>query len=184
MPADIYRNGTIYPAYDAAVLKGLFDLQDRRKVNLVAMLDWAFEFEGRPWFEQLRTLSTNGVDKPILNLFRMAGMMKGDRVASTSTGQVPLDQILAGGVRDQADVDVLATRAGHQAAILLWNYHDDEAPAPPAPVTMAIVGLPKGVTRVLLTHYRIDDEHSNAYTPWQAVGSPESRPPLKSPNFS
>jgi len=179
VPADIYRNGTIYPAYTAAALKGLFDLQDRRKVNLIAMLNWAFEFEGRPWFEQLRALSTHGVDKPIVNLFRMAGMMKGDRVASTSTGQVPLDQILTGGVRDQADVDVLATRSEHQAAILLWNYHDDEAPAPPAPVTMAIKGLPKGVTRVFLSHYRIDDEHSNAFTLWQAMGSPQAPTPAQ-----
>jgi len=82
-------------------------------------------------------------------------------------------------VRDQADVDVLATRSEHQAAILLWNYHDDEAPAPPAPVTMAIKGLPKGVTRVFLSHYRIDDEHSNAFTLWQAMGSPQAPTPAQ-----
>lgn len=179
VPADIYRNCPIYAAYTAAAFKAMFDLQDRRKVNLLGMLNWAFEFEDRPWFEQLRALSTHGVDKPILNLFRMTGMLKGQRVAVTSTGQVPLDDILKTSVLGAPDVDALATRAEHQAAVLLWNYHDDEAPAPPAPVTMTIKGLPKGVSRVFLTHYRIDDDHSNAYTLWQAMGSPQPPTPAQ-----
>ncbi len=44
------------------------------------MLSWSFEFEGKDYFEGFRTLATNGIDKPILNVFRMAGMMSGDRV--------------------------------------------------------------------------------------------------------
>ena len=60
-------------------------------MNLIAMVSWSFEFEGKDYFEGFRTLATNGVDKPILNLFRMAGLMSGERVATTSTGQVPLN---------------------------------------------------------------------------------------------
>ncbi|HVY35056.1 MAG TPA: beta-xylosidase [Caulobacteraceae bacterium] len=172
VPADIYRNSPIYPAYTAAAYKGMIDLEARRGVNLMAMLSWAFEFEDQPWFAQLRDLSTNGVDKPILNFFRMAALMKGERVAVTSTGQVPLDDILTHSVSGAADVDALATVSGRQAAVMVWNYHDDEAPAPPAPITLAIKGLPKGAARVLITHYRIDETHSNAYTAWQAMGSP------------
>ncbi len=41
------------------------------------MLTWAFEFEGKPYFDGYRTLATNGVDKPVLNFFRMAGLMRG-----------------------------------------------------------------------------------------------------------
>jgi xylan 1,4-beta-xylosidase len=37
-----------------------------------------------------------------------------------------------------------------------------------------VSGLPKGVTRVLATQYRIDDTHSNAYTVWKAMGSPQN----------
>jgi xylan 1,4-beta-xylosidase len=177
VPADAYRDSTIYPAYTAAAYKGLYDLQDRRKVNLISMLTWAFEFEDRPYFEQLRTLSTHGIDKPILNFFRMAALMKGQRVAVTSSGQVPLDDILTNSVQGPADVDALATKSSHQAAVMLWNYHDDEAPAPPAPVTLAINGLPKTAARVLITHYRIDDNHSNAYSAWQAMGSPQAPTP-------
>ncbi len=31
--------------------------------------------------------------------------------------------------------------------------------------------------RVLLEHYRIDDTHSNAYTAWKNMGSPQSPTP-------
>ena len=37
----------------------------------------------------------------------------------------------------------------------------------------AVAGLPKSASRVLVTHYRIDDTHSNAYMVWQAMGSPQ-----------
>ncbi len=56
------------------------------KVNLIAMLSWSFEFEGKDYFEGFRTLATNGVDKPVLNVFRMAGMMSGERVKAISSG--------------------------------------------------------------------------------------------------
>ena len=93
-PANAYRNGPLYATYTAVAMKSLFDLQDQTGVNLAAMLSWSFEFEGKDYFEGFRTLATNGIDKPILNVFRMAGLMSGDRVETESTGQIPLDEIL------------------------------------------------------------------------------------------
>ena len=75
-PANGYRNGTLYPSYTAAAYKGLFELADRHKVNLISMLSWSFEFENKDYFEGFRSLSTNGIDKPVLNFFRMAALMK------------------------------------------------------------------------------------------------------------
>ena len=72
-PANAYRNGPLYASYTATAMKALFELQDEAKVNLIAMLSWSFEFENKNYFEGFRTLATNGIDKPILNLFRMAG---------------------------------------------------------------------------------------------------------------
>lgn len=173
-PANAYRNGPQYAAYTAAAMKSLFDLQDRAGVDLAAMLSWSFEFENSGYFEGFRTLATNGIDKPVLNVFRMAGLMSGDRVETTSTGQVPLDEILARGVRQQPDIDALATTSSRNAAIMVWNYHDDDSPAAPAEVQLTISGIPAGVNRVLLQHYRIDDAHSNSYTYWKQMGSPQS----------
>ncbi len=176
-PANAYRNGPLYAAYTAAAMKGLFDLESRSKVNLLAMLSWSFEFEGKDYFEGFRTLATNGVDKPVLNFFRMAGLMRGERVSASSTGRISLDDILADGVRQAPDVDVLATKAEREAAVMVWNYHDDDLPADAADVDVVIDGIPAGVKKVLLDHYRIDDTHSNAYTVWKAMGSPQSPTP-------
>lgn len=172
-PANNYRNGTLYPSYTAAAYKAMFALQDEHKVNLLSMLSWSFEFEDKEYFEGFRSLSTNGIDKPVLNLFRMTALMRGTRVATTSAGEIPLGQLMKDGVRQQPDIDAMATKDDRQSAVLLWNYHDNADAGPEAPVTVTVNGLPAGVHRVLLTHYRIDETHSNAYTLWKAMGSPQ-----------
>ena len=172
-PANGYRNGTLYPSYTAAAYKGLLDLEARRKANLISMLSWSFEFENKDYFEGFRSLSTNTIDKPVLNFFRMAALMKGVRVSATSDGAVPLDTMMANGVGAAPDIDALATAGGREAAVMLWNYHDEEKSAAPSSVSVTVAGLPKSASRVLVTHYRIDDAHSNAYTVWKAMGSPQ-----------
>jgi xylan 1,4-beta-xylosidase len=104
----------------------------------------------------------------------MAGLMSGERVMTSSTGQIPLDDMMKNGVRQAPDVDALATKTAHEAAVMLWNYHDDDLPAPGADVQVTISGIPAGVKKVLLEHYRIDDTHSNSYTVWKAMGSPQA----------
>ena len=178
-PANAYRNGTLYPSYTAAAYKRLFDLADARGVNLVSMLSWSFEFEDKEYFEGFRSLYTNGVDKPILNFFRMAALMKGSRVAAGSSAGLTAKAIIADGVRANPDIDAMATMEGRNAAVMLWNYHDAEKAAPGSVVTVAVKGLPRTATRVRLTHYRIDDTHSNAYTVWKAMGSPQAPTPAQ-----
>jgi xylan 1,4-beta-xylosidase len=174
-PPNAYRNGPLYPSYTAAAMKGLLELADRDHVNLLSMLTWAFEFEDKPYFDGYRTLATNGVDKPILNFFRMAGLMKGNRVAVTSSGAVSLDDILKSSVRQGPDIDALATSAPQQASVLLWNYHDEDVAAAGSEIDVSIKGIPSH--RVLLQHYRIDNDHSNAYTVWKEMGSPQTPTP-------
>ena len=173
-PQNIYRNGLMYPSYTAAALHSMFALTDRYHANLAGMLTWAFEFEGQPYFDGFRTLATNGIDKPILNLFRMVGMLQGDRVNVESTGAVPLDKQLADGVHENSDVNALATASGHEIAALVWNYHDDELAAPAAAVHLEFRGVP---SQVQVQHYRIDNDHSNAYTVWKQMGSPQQPAP-------
>lgn len=172
-PANNYRNGTLYPAYTAAAYKALFELQDKHKVNLLSMLSWSFEFEDKDYFEGFRSLSTNGINKPVLNLFRMFGLMSGTRVAATSNASVSLDTLVSTGVREKTDIDSMAAIDDHKATVLVWNYHDADQPAAATSTTVKIGGFPAGVKRVLVQHYRIDDTHSNAYTAWKAMGSPQ-----------
>ena len=176
-PANGYRNGLMYPAYTAVAMKALTDLAAQSKVNLVGMLTWAFEFEGKQYFEGFRTLSSNGIDKPELNVFRMAAMFSGDRVETSSAAQIPSDEIARAGVRTQPDIDAFATKSAHEAAVMLWNYHDDDLSAADTKVTVKIAGIAGDVHRVRLEHFRIDDNHSNAFTVWKAMGSPQEPTP-------
>jgi len=172
-PANNYRNGTLYPAYTAAAFKALFDLQDRYAVNLLAMLSWSFEFEDKDYFEGFRSLATNGIDKPVLNVFRMFGLMSGHRVSAVSSGSIPLQTLVSTGVRQRPDVDAFATYGDHQVSVMLWNYHDVEGASVSTSTTVRITGIAANVHRVFLEQYRIDDTHSNSYTAWLAMGSPQ-----------
>jgi xylan 1,4-beta-xylosidase len=165
-----YRNGTVYSSYTAAVFARKHELAARHGVNLQGALTWAFEFEDQPYFAGFRQLASNGIDLPVLNVFRMFARMHGQRVPATSSGQSKLDDLLAQGVRGDPDVGALASRSTDEVAVLVWHYHDDDVPGPDAKVELAVRGLPRDFSRVV--HYRIDADHSNAYAAWQRLGSP------------
>ncbi len=172
-PQNAYRNGTLYPAYTALMLKNILDLAYNQKTNVAGMLTWAFEFENQPYFDGFRTLATNGIDKPVLNVFRMAGLMQGERVPVESTGHLPVETIAKDGVRGgKTDIDALATRAPHSISVMVWNYQDEDVLGDNAQVSLEIAGIPQLKGRVLIHHYRIDQTHSNAYTAWKDMGSP------------
>ena len=85
-PSNAYRNGTVYSSYTAEQIARTYQLADLHKVNLLGSVTWAFEFEDQPYFDGFRSLATNGIDKPVLNVFRMLGQMGGNRVVAESTG--------------------------------------------------------------------------------------------------
>jgi xylan 1,4-beta-xylosidase len=165
-----YRNGTMYSSYTAASFARKHELATRHHVNLQGALTWAFEFEDQPYFAGFRQLASNGIDMPVLNVFRMFSQMQGKRLPAKSSHQVSLDAILASGVGGDPDVGVMATRRDDTLAILVWHYHDDDVAGPDAAIKVNIQGLRRGMPS--LTHYRIDQLHSNSYAAWQRMGSP------------
>jgi xylan 1,4-beta-xylosidase len=171
-PQLAYRNGTMYSSYTAASFARKHELARRHGVNLEGALTWAFEFEDQPYFAGFRALATNGLPLPVLNVFRMFAKMGGERVAAESSAEVPLDAVLASGVRGAPDVAALASRAPGRVSILAWHYHDDDVPGPDAAVSLALRGLPAGVRRAKLTHFRVDEHHANAYAAWKRMGAP------------
>ena len=176
-PEDSYRNGTLYPAYTAEAMQTLTSLAQGADVNLIGFLTWAFEFEGQPIFAGRRALATHGVDKPELNFFRMAAMLRGERVAAVSSGAIPPEEVLHAGVRQSSTIDVVATKDSGGAAVLLWNYQDDAVAGPDAAVHVSLRGIPSKVHRVYLQNYIIDDNHSNSFTAWQKMGAPQQPSP-------
>jgi xylan 1,4-beta-xylosidase len=171
-PENAYRNGTMYSSYTAAQIARTYELADLHQINLLGSVTWAFEFEDQPYFAGFRDLATNGIDKPVLNVFRMLGMMRGDRLRVSSTSAAPVERIRDDGVRAEPDIHALAARRNQDVSVLVWNYHDDDVPAPPAQVVLTLQGMADG--RPSLTHYRVDGEHGNSYEVWKKMGQPQA----------
>jgi xylan 1,4-beta-xylosidase len=167
-----YRNGTMYSSYTAAVFARKHDLAEKHGVNLEGALTWAFEFEDQPYFAGFRALASNGLDLPVLNVFRMFGKMGGRRLSVRSTAEVGLDTMLKDGVRATPDVSALASLEPRKLSVLVWHYHDDDVSGPEAAVELTVSGLPLARGGARLQHYRIDESHSNSYAAWKRTGSP------------
>lgn len=170
-PENAYRNGTMFSSYTAAAFARKYELADHYKVNFIGAVSWAFEFENQPWFHGFRDLATNGVDKPVLNVFRMYGKMGGKRVEVS--GNMPYNYLLVrdSSVRKEADINALASYEKKTASVMVWNYHDDDLPAPASQVNISIKNIP--ARKATFTHYRIDDTLSNSYEVWKKMGSPQ-----------
>lgn len=172
-PHNAYRNGTMYSSYTAASFARKLDIADHHNTDLIGAVSWSFEFEDQPWFAGFRDLATNGVDKPVLNVFRMFGMMTGDRVDVSGQFNYDFNKILENSVRGaERDINALASKDERSAAVMVWNYHDDNVIGEADPVTVNIEGIP--TEKVYLQHYRIDQEYSNSYEAWKKMGSPQS----------
>ncbi len=167
-----YRNTTLYSSYTAASFARKHELAARHGVNLQGALTWAFEFEDQPYFAGFRVLASNGIDLPVMNVFRMFSRMSGKRVAAKSSGEVPLESILNSGVRDAPDVAALASVEPKKLCVMVWHYHDDDVAGPAAEVQLTLDGLPLADGNARLTHYRIDQTHSNAHSEWKRLGAP------------
>ena len=172
-PENAYRNGTMYSSYTAASFARLYALTDQYKINLLGAVTWSFEFENQPWFAGFRDLATNGVDKPVLNVFRMFGMMKGNRVETKSSQMYGLKSVLDSSIRKPAtDIGALAATANKSATVLVWNYHDEDKTGTKDSVAVMLNNLP--VKSATVTEYRIDSDNSNAYEVWKKMGSPQN----------
>jgi xylan 1,4-beta-xylosidase len=173
-PQNGYRNGTMYSSYTAASFARKHQLAAKHGVNLEGALTWAFEFEDQPYFAGFRVLSSNGINHPVLNVFRMFSQMSGKRLTTVSDAEIPLMEIVKKGVRKTPDVAALASLDGNRLAVMVWHYHDDDVEGPSAAVTLSLPGLPIAKGEAQLSHFRIDETHSNAYTLWKALGEPQT----------
>ncbi|WP_113654758.1 GH39 family glycosyl hydrolase [Pedobacter namyangjuensis] len=172
-PQNAYRNGTMYSSYTAASFARKYLLADKYDVNFLGAVSWSFEFENQPWFYGFRDLATNGVNKPVLNVFRMFGKMSGKRVEVQSDRMVPLDEIVAKSVQgEKSEIGALASIDKKTAGVMVWNYHDLDVAGAAEPVQVTLAGIP--AKKVTFTHYTIDSEHSNSYEVWKKMGSPQN----------
>jgi xylan 1,4-beta-xylosidase len=177
-PQNGYRNGPLYGVSEAESTMRTYELARKNGVTVEGAVTWAFEFEDQPYFAGFRELATNGIDKAVLNVFRMMGMLGGDWVKTESSGAMSLDDIVQVSAEGAPDVDAVATHrkdaagSGREVDVFVWNYHDDDVAAPDAQITLKLDGL-GGATTAAAEEFGMDKSHSNAYGLWQQMGSPQ-----------
>jgi xylan 1,4-beta-xylosidase len=173
-----YRNTEYFPVFQCSLMKKLLDLDQAADEGSVARLRaataWAFYIEGERCFEGTRSLVTyGGIEKPVLNAYRLLSRLGGLRLRATSSAAWPVRLI------DEArsvpeEVDVLAAKSEDGAVTaLVWRHDDDQHRGQQAgrPVRVTIRGLDAGP--VLVRQWRIDSAHGNTYQAWQALGAPD-----------
>ena len=138
------------------------------------MLTWAFQFEDREYFGGLRTLSTNGIDKPVLNVFRLLARLGGTRLALTSDrARDPMSY--PGGDESHTPPDISGIAACNEAQhlqVFLSSHHDDWDVQTSSRVQLALAGLEPDETYAV---YRTTIDHSqgNAHAAWVQMGRPQ-----------
>ena len=165
-----FRNTEYYPSFVAASFNQVSRFARAHNWDL-RLLSWAFLFVGERCFEGTRTFSTQGIDKPILNLFHLYAKMGHRELALESSAA--RDPLAADAPNTAQDLSGFATLTGdNEIAVLLYNHHDDWSTNTAQVVELVVDNLPFATDAVRLVHYRIDATHSNGYTEWVRQGRP------------
>lgn len=169
-----YRNSEYFPVFQCALMKKLLDLQETRLASLHAATAWAFYIEGERCFEGTRSLVTyGGVEKPVLNAYRMLGRLGRWRLRASSSDAWPVARIDT----DESvpeEVDVLAARdQDGRVSALVWRRGDDQHRENQSPRPVQVRFRDLEPRRLVVREWRIDASHSNSYRSWQALGAPD-----------
>jgi xylan 1,4-beta-xylosidase len=169
-----YRNTEYYASYVASAACKLIDLAHAAGPRVDGMLTWAFQFEDREYFAGLRTLSTNGVDKPVLNVFRLLARLGSARLAlQSSAARDPLAQEAGDDADTPPDLSgIAALNQAGEIQVLLCSHHDDWEVHVPTTANLHLDGLPPGQTYAVRCT-TIDEVHANAHTAWVQIGRPQ-----------
>src|SRR5262245_30553851 len=172
-----YRNTAYFPVFQCKLMKKLLDLSELGPAQVHQATTWSFYFEGERFFEGTRSLFTaRGVEKPVLNAYRMLARLGDTRIAAESSRAWSLGQLHDSDSAMPEEVDALASVGKDgRISVLVWRHADDQhaTDAAETDLTLRLEHLPAAFARVQVRHWRIDAGHSNAHTAWTAQGSPQ-----------
>jgi xylan 1,4-beta-xylosidase len=171
-----FQNTEYYPVFQAKLMKKILDLNATEPAKVAYATSWSFYFEAERYFEGTRSfLTAGGVEKPFLNAYRMLSLLGADRLHTTSDAAWQVDELDdTDGSSMPEEVDALASRSEDgRVAVMVWRHIDDQYQTSDdlTPVNVTVRNLPAGSYR--LRHLRIDADHSNSFTVWQQLGSPQ-----------
>lgn len=160
-----FRNTEYYASYIASSYYNTEKIAKEFNMD-VRPLAWAFMFVAERCFEGTRTFSTQGINKASFNIFKMYAKMGYEEIDF----RCEEFDIFA----NPASPEVSGFAAKNEKGgvqVLVYSHHDDWDAKEASTVKLVIEGLADAEYKV--THYRIDDKHSNAYSTWLAEGSPD-----------
>jgi xylan 1,4-beta-xylosidase len=168
-PLTITRNNEFAAAFLATLVARQVDLEQMtgHRIGNMMLCVSGYERRRKHDFMGLRTLHTrNGFHKPLLNAYRVLDKMG--------------KQLVKVDIRDEnPHITALATKDDQKITVLVTNFQNDQpmGEGPFYPVSISVNSPGTGQKKV--THWRIDKEHSNAYTEYVKIGSPEFPNPLE-----
>ena len=194
-PDFAYRNNAYFPVFVVRCMKELLDLKRTEGLNLELITQWTFYMHGMRCFEGTRAIfDPMGIRKPLFNAFAMLAKMGASRIAvQTDDGSADVAPGEAVGraearrpageaerdamppedrVKPYPRVDGLAARDDGEVQVLVWHQVCDQYARGEREVVLTVSGL-EGWRGVRLSHYRIDEDHSNAETVWRGLGRPD-----------
>lgn len=166
--AEYEMNNTAYfPVFVARMAKAIWDFSHSQARPIQFFTTWAFYFEGKRFFEGNRALFTNAdLKKPLYNVFSLFEQIGHRRLKFDIDKKKQIDGI-----------DGLATLSKKdRLSVVLWNFKEGsiQPTRAAAGIRCEIRNLTLDSTRPKAKIIRIDESHSNAYSAWQKMGSPQN----------
>jgi xylan 1,4-beta-xylosidase len=153
-----YRNTEYYPAFQCALAKEMLDISNSFPANPVkCFVTDALFYPGYRIFEGQRALFTaEEIEKPIFNAFSLLGKLGNERLQFEAS--------------ENNKINGLATRHGDTIQIMVYNYDQDVTDRK---LEQAVLSVRMPTSKSYkLSHYRIDENHSNTYSIWKSMGKP------------
>lgn len=157
-PGVEYRNTAYHAVFQCAFVKEMLDLAITFPDNPIKCLVFDGLFNpGYRLFEGQRTLFTaEELAKPVFNTYQLLGKLGVERI-----------QLQRSAINF---VDGIATRRKNNVQVMIYNYNENVEDKESRKVRLSVKLPSTGSYKV--SHYRIDENHSNAYTIWKRMGSP------------
>lgn len=169
-----FNNTSYFPVFILRLTKHLLDAMQRVSLNIQFFTTWAFYFEDKRYFEGNRALFTNeNIKKPVYNAFHTLELLGETRVDfQVESGQ-------PNSLSDSSEkIDGLATIGQDDSVcVLLWYFDEHPDATGERMVRLDIQNLSYQSKKVQIQKYVINAQHSNAYSAWCKLGSPQDPTP-------
>ena len=178
----IFRNTEYYATYVASTYIKIDELSLKYNMK-VKPLAWAFMFPGERCFEGTRTFTTQGINKAVFNMFKILGQLGNQRLdfhrGEAKVPEYEKEPDIGNPVHSRYTAEEEITEVSGFAVkglngetqIVLFSHNNDRDKKEEITVKLSVTGLYNN-DEVTVSHYRIDEEHSNAYGEWIRQGSP------------